>query len=168
MKNERFSYKIRNATVSSIGETLSIGHNYLILINFYTGGEGMQFSEKLKQLRIKSEYSQEQLAELLNVSRQAVTKWENGNGMPDIENLKAISNLFDVTLDSLLHDEEEVESTDEHFCWKLCGAFGVIGLVIGWLLRDLTGANMGAFGIGGGIIGYFIGYVVLEIRKKTK
>lgn len=38
----------------------------------------MKFSEKLKELRIKNEYSQEQLAELLNVSRQAITKWESG------------------------------------------------------------------------------------------
>ncbi|WP_368182357.1 helix-turn-helix transcriptional regulator [Anaerotruncus rubiinfantis] len=38
----------------------------------------MTFGEKLKQLRIKQEYSQEALAELLHVSRQAVTKWENG------------------------------------------------------------------------------------------
>lgn len=42
------------------------------------GGESMVFAKKLKQLRIKNEYSQEQLAELLNVSRQAVTKWEMG------------------------------------------------------------------------------------------
>ena len=62
----------------------------------------MTFGEKLKALRIKEEYSQEQLAELLHVSRQAVTKWEGNAGMPDIENIKAVADLFDVTLDSLL------------------------------------------------------------------
>lgn len=128
----------------------------------------MEFHEKLKQLRIQNEYSQEQLAEILNVSRQAITKWESGKGMPDISNIKMISNLFDVTLDSLLDDVEEVETTDESFCWKLCFAVGIIGLVFGWLLRDIAGINMGAFGIGGGIIGYALGYIVLEIHRKLK
>lgn len=128
----------------------------------------MEFHEKLKQLRIQNEYSQEQLAELLNVSRQAITKWESGKGMPDISNIKMIATLFDVTLDSLLDDVEEVETTDESFCWKLCFAVGIIGLVIGWLFMDIVGINMGAFGIGGGIIGYALGYIVLEIRKKMK
>lgn len=128
----------------------------------------MIFAEKLKQLRIKNEYSQEQLAELLNVSRQAVTKWETGKGMPDISNLKAIAALFDITIDSMIDDVEEIEATDENFCWKLCFAVGIIGFVVGWLLRDIVGLNMGAFGIGGGIIGYIIAYIVLEIKKKLK
>lgn len=131
----------------------------------------MDFSDKLKQLRIKNEYSQEQLAELLSVSRQAITKWETGKGMPDIGNLKSIAELFDVTLDSLLNDAEETESTDESFCWKLCGAVGVIGLVVGWLLCNVLGvggegSNMGAFGIGGAFIGYALGYIILEIKDK--
>lgn len=49
----------------------------------------MQFHEKLKELRIKREYSQEDLADKLHVSRAAVVKWENANGMPDLDNLKA-------------------------------------------------------------------------------
>lgn len=126
----------------------------------------MNFSEKLKQLRIKNEYSQENLAELLNVSRQAITKWETGKGMPDISNLKSIAKLFDVTLDSLIDDVEEIKTIDENFCWKLCIAGAIIGLVIGWLLRDIAGTNMGAFGIGGGIIGYVLGYIILEIKQK--
>lgn len=131
----------------------------------------MLFSEKLKKLRIKSEYSQEQLAELLNVSRQAITKWESGKGMPDISNLKMIANLFEVTLDSLIDDVEEIKTADdktadENFCWKLCFAFGAIGLAVGWLIKDIAGVNMGAFGIAGGIISYAVAYIILEIRKK--
>lgn len=126
----------------------------------------MQFSEKLKQLRIQQEYSQEQLAEELHVSRQAITKWESGKGLPDIENAKLIANFFDVTLDSLLDDVEEIETTDEAFCWKLCFACGIIGLVIGLLFQSFKGINWGAFTIGGGVIGYAIGYIILEVKKK--
>lgn len=126
----------------------------------------MEFHEKIKQLRIEHEYSQEQLAELLNVSRQAITKWESGKGMPDISNIKLIASLFGVTLDSLLTDIQVVETTDASFCWKMCFAIGGIGLVLGWILKDALSINMGAFGIGGSIIGYIIGYIVLEIRRK--
>lgn len=128
----------------------------------------MEFHEKLKQLRTKNEYSQEQLAEMLNVSRQAITKWESGKGMPDISNIKMIASLFGVTLDSLLDDVEEVQTTDSSFCWKMCFACWIIGSVVGWFLEDITGVSMGAFGIGGGIIGYTLGYIVLEILKKRK
>lgn len=130
----------------------------------------MTFHEKLKTLRVKNEYSQEQLAEMLNVSRQAVTKWENGKGMPDISNIKAIAEVFDVTLDSLLNDIEEIESTDEYFCWEICFYMAIIGLVVGWLLMNSvdTTINMGAFGIGGGIIGYALGYIILQIASKLK
>lgn len=126
----------------------------------------MQFSQKLQQLRTEKEYSEEQLARLLNVSRHAVAKWESGAETPGIEELKAIAKLFEVTVDSLLEDIEDTEEANAFFCWKLCLAGGVVGLVVGWLLSDLAGANMGAFGIGGAIIGFTLGYVVLEIHKK--
>lgn len=64
----------------------------------------MNFSEKLKSLRRQTGMSQEQLAEKLGVSRQAVTKWETDTGIPDIENMMAISTLFGVSLDELLSD----------------------------------------------------------------
>lgn len=128
----------------------------------------MVFGEKLKQLRMNNGYSQEQLADLLNVSRQAITKWENQKGMPDISNLKAIAELFDVTIDSLIDDIEEIETTDENFCWKLCFAIGILGFVLGWFLTDIAGMNIGTFGIGGGIIGYILGYIILEIKKKLR
>ena len=48
----------------------------------------MKFNENLKYLRKEAKLTQEQLAEKLNVSRQAVTKWESGQSLPDIQNLK--------------------------------------------------------------------------------
>jgi len=73
----------------------------------------MNFAEKLKELRKQKGISQEQLAEKIYVSRQAITKWESGNGIPDIENLIAISNLFNESLDSLLSEEKSLISKHE-------------------------------------------------------
>lgn len=73
----------------------------------------MTFAEKLKELRKEKNISQEQLAEKIYVSRQAITKWESGNGIPDIENLIAISNLFNESLDSLLSEEKSLISKNE-------------------------------------------------------
>lgn len=58
--------------------------------------------DKIKSLRKQARLSQEQLAERLHVSRQAITKWETGAGTPDLENLRALSLLFQVSLDELL------------------------------------------------------------------
>ena len=69
----------------------------------------MTFAEKLKALRKQTGMSQEKLAEKLNVSRQAVTKWETDAGIPDIENLRAISALFDISIDELLSNEKGAE-----------------------------------------------------------
>ena len=71
----------------------------------------MKFGEKLKEARKKAGLSQEQLADKLCVSRQAVTKWENEKGMPDIENLKAISELLDISIDSLLDYDSPISNT---------------------------------------------------------
>lgn len=66
----------------------------------------MQLGKKIKQLRKLSGMTQEQLAEKLSVSRQALSKWENGTSMPDIESVVKISMLFQISLDELLRKEE--------------------------------------------------------------
>ena len=65
----------------------------------------MIFSEKLQLLRKSKGQTQENLAEKLDVSRQAVAKWEAGQAYPDIGNLIAISRLFHVTVDYLVKDQ---------------------------------------------------------------
>ena len=64
----------------------------------------MALSEKLYELRKKSNLSQEQLAEQLGVSRQAVSKWESGKAVPESETLISISEYFGVTLDYLMKE----------------------------------------------------------------
>lgn len=67
----------------------------------------MTFSEKLVGLRRKAGLSQEELASRLEVSRQAVSKWESGQTLPDLERAAALSRLFGVSLDYLLKEELE-------------------------------------------------------------
>ena len=64
-------------------------------------------SEKIKELRKKKGLTQEDLANALNVSRQAITKWESGDGSPDIENLKNIALYFHVSVDYLIDSTTE-------------------------------------------------------------
>lgn len=67
-------------------------------------------SKKVYMLRKKSGLSQEQLAEQLNVSRQAISKWESGASFPESEKLIAISKYFNVSLDYLMKEQvEEIE-----------------------------------------------------------
>ncbi|WOO36794.1 DUF5680 domain-containing protein [Anaerocolumna sp. AGMB13020] len=66
----------------------------------------MNFQEKLTLLRKKFKMSQENLAEKVGLSRQAVAKWETGNSLPDINNLIALSRLFGISIDSMVKSEE--------------------------------------------------------------
>ncbi|GGD96551.1 helix-turn-helix domain-containing protein [Paenibacillus nasutitermitis] len=68
----------------------------------------MIFGEKLKTERKKKEWSQEELAAKLFVSRQSVSKWENGQNYPSIEVIINISDLFGVSVDELLRSDEEL------------------------------------------------------------
>ena len=68
----------------------------------------MTLGEKIKELRKKANISQEELAEKVGVSRQAVTKWESDAGLPDLENLKSIATLFNISIDELLDYKKEL------------------------------------------------------------
>lgn len=74
----------------------------------------MTFAEKLKSIRKQAGMSQEKLAEKLGVSRQAVTKWETDAGIPDIENIMAISALFDISIDELLLNERGAKKAADY------------------------------------------------------
>lgn len=73
----------------------------------------MTLGEKIKSLREKKGITQEHLAEELQVSRSAIAKWESDNGMPDIDNLKRISNYFDVSIDTLVDNEQNFTGSNE-------------------------------------------------------
>ncbi len=67
----------------------------------------MKLSDKLITLRKENGWSQEDFAEKLDVSRQAISRWENGTALPDAQNILQISKLFNVTADYLLNDDYE-------------------------------------------------------------
>lgn len=71
------------------------------------------FADHIRDLRKQAGLSQEQMAERLGVSRQAVTRWETGLGTPDLDNIVAIADLFGVTVDSLLRDSPEQAVIDD-------------------------------------------------------
>ena len=73
----------------------------------------MEFNEKLQELRRQNSLTQEQLAEMLFVSRTAVSKWEQGKGYPSIDSLKRLAELFSVTVDELLSGEQLLSLAEE-------------------------------------------------------
>jgi len=72
----------------------------------------MTLPNKLQQYRKLNKYSQEKLAELLGVSRQAVTKLENGKSAPSTENLIKLTSIYKIALDDLINDSPEVTKVD--------------------------------------------------------
>lgn len=76
----------------------------------------MKLSDKITTLRKSKGWSQEDLAEQLDVSRQAISRWENGTALPDANNILQLSKLFNVTTDYLLN--EDYSSDDDIPCVK--------------------------------------------------
>ena len=92
----------------------------------------MEFNEKLQELRKIKGLTQEELAEILYISRTAVSKWESGRGYPNIDSLKEISKFFEVSIDDLLSGEKllsiaekENKSNIRNICDFL---FGIVDL----------------------------------------
>lgn len=74
----------------------------------------MNIGKRLKDARIKSGYTQEQIAEQLDVSRQTISSWENGRTFPDIVSVVSLSDIYDVSLDALIKgDEKMLEHLEE-------------------------------------------------------
>lgn len=79
----------------------------------------MTIEERIQELRKGKGLSQEQLAEVLGVSRQAVSKWESGQSMPEIEKLISMSELFEVTVDYILKGESAPAKDDKSRALRL-------------------------------------------------
>ncbi len=108
----------------------------------------MKFSDSLQNLRKQHNISQEQLAEQINVSRQSISKWENGDSYPETEKLIALCEIFDCSLDDLVRGEikpsaSSTTSTDSASVLKqydqLMNKFSIgIALGVGIILLGTT------------------------------
>ncbi|MBQ8681736.1 MAG: helix-turn-helix transcriptional regulator [Bacilli bacterium] len=85
----------------------------------------------IKDLRKKNGFTQEELAERLGVTYQAVSKWENGKNMPDITLIKEISNIFKVDIEELLTGKNKRKKKNKFIFWMLVGWLLVIGIILG-------------------------------------
>ncbi|MCC0645761.1 MULTISPECIES: helix-turn-helix domain-containing protein [unclassified Clostridioides] len=143
----------------------------------------LNLGENLKRLRKERNLSQEQLAEMLNVSRQAISKWESNKTYPDIENLILLRNLFNVTLDDLIVNENKTEveytivpsklPTDNITDYDkneeendpsdnlIIGGF-IIGISIGFITDNFM------WGVVGSFIGMGISYILEYIKKEIE
>lgn len=74
----------------------------------------MQIGEQLQRQRKRHEMSQETLAKKLHISRQSISKWENGTSLPSFANVVAISELFEISLDELIKGDVELMDQFEH------------------------------------------------------
>lgn len=97
----------------------------------------MEFGEKLQELRKQKGLTQEELAQMLYVSRTAISKWESGRGYPNIDSIKAIAKFFYVSIDVLLSGdevltiaEEDNKKTKSKFCDLIFGLLDVCALLL--------------------------------------
>lgn len=99
----------------------------------------MTLSEKLFILRKKAGLNQEELSEKLDVSRQAISKWENGESLPEISKLKMIADIFSVTTDFLLDDtkDEFIKNELHHNTGIFDKLFGKAEEIFGKLQKPL-------------------------------
>ncbi|MDE7208921.1 MAG: helix-turn-helix domain-containing protein [Clostridia bacterium] len=141
----------------------------------------MTFNEKLTRLRKTSGMSQEELAEKVSVSRQAISKWELGDAIPDTDKVIALSKIFNVTIDYLLKDELEnptatvimCEKPDKNiFASKLLQFFSTffyaIGMIVSWIIWLNEYGNNGYYPINYprpaiGLMSIFVGILIQSI-----
>ncbi len=101
----------------------------------------MTFGEKLKKLRTDNKLTQDELADKIFVTRTAVSKWETGRGFPNMESLKMLCKVFDISMDTLISDEELenrkiLEDKKAKYCFwgamagfLLCVAFTIVSAI---------------------------------------
>ena len=87
----------------------------------------MKFGENLYALRKSTKMSQESLAEKVGVSRQSVSKWENGEAYPEMDNILKICKIFHCKINDLIHDDiQDIDSLDEEIKMKVVKLFGLL------------------------------------------
>lgn len=124
----------------------------------------MNLAEKLKKARENAGFSQMDIAEKLNISRQAISKWENGWTSPDIDNLIILSDLYHISLDELLKDEKKkdanLENREEQNEKKV---FGLLPEEVGIMIAVVCLSTIPCLGLIGIVL--LIGYCIIKKHK---
>lgn len=128
----------------------------------------MTFGQKLKKLRSDNNLTQEQLADMIFVTRTAISKWETDNGYPSIDSLKAISNLFGISIDELISDAdvENKKLLDEKVArrmYYIAIAFLCLTVLFTLLAYFLKISYLNIISMGG-----LIGYLAFALLSKPK
>lgn len=129
----------------------------------------MALGEKLKESRIKKGYSQGDVAELLHISRQSISKWENGNSYPDLDNLVKLSNYYEVSIDELLKENQEFKKKIAENEVKIEENYQKLDFIRGNSGKD-EGLMLLILAFIGCLIapyGFFVAPVVIKRNKKT-
>ena len=136
------------------------------MIDSEKGAMPMTFGEKLKKLRKDNEMTQEELAGRLFVTRTAVSKWETDKGYPAIDSLKAISDVFHISLDDLISEDdvknqralEDKQARKMYYCAMGCLLLTVAGAFLGLKFPPLYALSAAGM----------VGYVIFALLSRPK
>lgn len=154
----------------------------------------LKIADFLQTLRKAHGYTQQEVADHLHISNKTISKWETGQALPDILSLKALAELYDVTVDEILNGQKDFKESPKkdkainnlltanvgkklNFSLLISGIVFLIGLLIDLVLSsfnyDLVGFFINFFIVGIGIIIYFLPYILinkedLEYATSTK
>lgn len=92
--------------------------------------ETTTLGQTIKKLRQEKNLTQQQLADLMNVSNKAISKWENDEGTPDLENLKRLSQIFKISLDQLLSNKKQEEKYQLNKKDKIIFTLSVVSVIM--------------------------------------
>ena len=126
------------------------------------------FGDKLKKLRADNHLTQDELAEKILVTRTAVSKWETNKGYPSIDSLKQLSNLFGISIDELISDDdvenkrllEETESRKYYWYAIACLAVATVSAVISYFTNLQPLYLLSTLGV--------VGYIACGLLSKPK
>ena len=132
----------------------------------------MKVSDRIRELRKIKGISQDELAEKLGVSRQAVSKWENEQSIPDIDKIILLSDYFEVSTDYLLKGVEPVRSMNNKgknlFILSFAIVFALVSCVLSFSANRFRRDEILIISIAGAFVGLAVGYVVLYILNSLK
>ncbi|MDO5018327.1 MAG: helix-turn-helix transcriptional regulator [Lagierella massiliensis] len=127
----------------------------------------MNISDRIRELRKNKGVSQEELAEKLGVSRQAISKWESRQSTPDIDKIILLSDYFEVSTDYLIKGIEPLTSMNKkkknQFLLSFAIAFGLLSGVFSFLANRFRINEILMISIVGAIVGLAVGFVVFSI-----